>query len=93
MAHTKAGGSTRLGRDSESKRLGVKLFGGEIAKAGNIIIRQRGTKYRAGNNVLVGKDYTLFAKICGMVRFKKKNVTKFNGKGEKTTFVNIDETK
>ncbi|OIP25242.1 50S ribosomal protein L27 [bacterium CG2_30_37_16] len=93
MAHTKAGGSTRLGRDSESKRLGVKLFGGEIAKAGNIIIRQRGTKYRAGNNVLVGKDYTLFAKISGIVRFQKKNVTKFNGKGEKTTFVNIDETK
>ncbi|KKQ95228.1 MAG: 50S ribosomal protein L27, large subunit ribosomal protein L27 [candidate division CPR2 bacterium GW2011_GWC1_39_9] len=93
MAHTKAGGSTKLGRDSQSKRLGVKLFGGEVAKAGNIIVRQRGTRYRAGSNVLIGKDHTLFAQISGIVRFGKKTVTKFNGKGEKATIVNIDEVK
>ena len=61
MAHKKAGGSTRNGRDSESKRLGVKRFGGESVLAGNIIVRQRGTKFHAGNNVGIGKDHTLFA--------------------------------
>ena len=61
MAHKKAGGSTRNGRDSESKRLGVKKFGGEFVRAGNIIVRQRGTKFHPGTNVGCGKDYTLFA--------------------------------
>lgn len=72
MAHKKAAGSTRNGRDSESKRLGVKKFGGEAVLAGNIIIRQRGTKYHAGQNVGIGRDHTLFAKANGAVRFNKK---------------------
>ena len=72
MAHKKAGGSTRNGRDSESKRLGVKVFGGQKILAGNIIIRQRGTPVRAGVNVGCGKDHTLFAKIDGVVVFETK---------------------
>jgi len=72
MAHKKAGGSTRNGRDSESKRLGVKRFGGESVLAGNIIIRQRGTKFHAGNNVGIGKDHTLFALSDGKVKFEVK---------------------
>lgn len=72
MAHKKAGGSTRNGRDSESKRLGVKLFGGEDVVAGNIIIRQRGTRYHAGANVGMGRDHTLFAKASGTVAFQRK---------------------
>jgi large subunit ribosomal protein L27 len=69
MAHKKAGGSTRNGRDSTSKRLGVKCFGGELVKAGNIIVRQRGTRFHAGDNVGIGKDHTLFAKADGRVEF------------------------
>jgi len=69
MAHKKAGGSTRNGRDSESKRLGVKRFGGESVKAGNIIVRQRGTRFHAGDNVRLGKDHTLFATADGTVEF------------------------
>jgi large subunit ribosomal protein L27 len=69
MAHTKAGGSTRNGRDSESKRLGVKRFGGESVKAGNIIVRQRGTRFHAGDNVRTGRDHTLFATVDGKVEF------------------------
>lgn len=72
MAHKKAGGSTRNGRDSESKRLGVKRFGGEDVLAGNIIVRQRGTKMHAGTNVGMGTDHTLFAKAEGKVEFTKK---------------------
>ena len=72
MAHKKAGGSTRNGRDSHSKRLGVKMFGGEQAKAGNIIIRQRGTQYSPGANVGMGTDHTLFALKTGKVAFKKR---------------------
>ena len=72
MAHKKAGGSTRNGRDSESKRLGVKCFGGEGVVAGNIIIRQRGTRYHAGANVGMGRDHTLFAKATGLVQFQRK---------------------
>ena len=72
MAHKKAGGSTRNGRDSESKRLGVKCFGGEAVKAGNIIIRQRGTKVHPGVNVGIGKDHTLFAKGDGFIKFEQK---------------------
>ncbi len=72
MAHKKAAGSTRNGRDSESKRLGVKRYGGESVLAGNILIRQRGTKYHAGVNVGIGRDHTLFAKQSGAVRFEKK---------------------
>lgn len=72
MAHKKAGGSTRNGSDSESKRLGVKRFGGESVLAGNIIVRQRGTKFHAGNNVGIGKDHTLFALTEGKVKFEVK---------------------
>lgn len=72
MAHKKAGGSTKNGRDSHSKRLGVKRFGGESVLAGNIIIRQRGTPVRAGLNVGMGTDHTLFAKVSGKVLFQKK---------------------
>lgn len=72
MAHKKAGGSTRNGRDSESKRLGVKRFGGEFVLAGNIIVRQRGTKFHAGTNVGIGKDHTLFALSEGKVKFEVK---------------------
>ena len=72
MAHKKAGGSTRNGRDSQSKRLGVKVFGGQTINAGGIIVRQRGTKFRAGLNVGIGKDHTLFAKASGVVRFAQK---------------------
>lgn len=69
MAHKKAGGSTRNGRDSESKRLGVKKYGGELVAAGNILVRQRGTQFHPGPNVGCGKDHTLFAKADGQVRF------------------------
>ena len=72
MAHKKAGGSTRNGRDSESKRLGVKLYGGQLAVSGNIIIRQRGTEYRAGENVKMGRDHTLFAVADGHIKFEEK---------------------
>ncbi len=72
MAHKKAGGSTRNGRDSESKRLGVKCFGGQQVAAGNIILRQRGTKFHPGQNVGLGKDYTIFAKVPGVVKFEVK---------------------
>ena len=72
MAHKKAGGSTRNGRDSESKRLGVKMFGSQAAVAGNILVRQRGTKFHAGYGVGMGKDHTLFAKIDGVVKFETK---------------------
>ncbi len=70
MAHKKAAGSTKNGRESESKRLGVKKFGGEIVKAGNILVRQRGTKFHAGENVGLGRDHTLFAKADGQVVFE-----------------------
>jgi large subunit ribosomal protein L27 len=72
MAHKKGAGSSRNGRESESKRLGVKVYGGQLAKAGNIIVRQRGTVHHPGNNVGIGKDHTLFALIEGTVEFKKK---------------------
>ncbi|MDE0925661.1 MAG: 50S ribosomal protein L27 [Methylophilaceae bacterium] len=76
MAHKKAGGSSRNGRDSESKRLGVKAFGEQVVSAGSIIVRQRGTKMHAGNNVGMGKDHTLFAKIDGKVTFSTKGPLK-----------------
>ena len=76
MAHKKAGGSTRNGRDSISKRLGVKRFGGEVVRAGNIIVRQRGTHFHPGDNVGCGKDHTLFAKADGKVAFEVKGPRK-----------------
>jgi len=76
MAHKKAGGSSKNGRDSESKRLGVKLFGGQSVRAGNIIVRQRGTHFHAGTNVGVGRDHTLFAKADGHVVFEQRGPKK-----------------
>lgn len=76
MAHKKGAGSTKNGRDSESKRLGVKIFGGQQIIAGNIIVRQRGTKHNPGNNVGIGKDHTLFALTNGIVKFTKKRKNK-----------------
>lgn len=72
MAHKKAGGSSKNGRDSESKRLGVKRFGGEVVVPGNILVRQRGTQYHPGTNVGLGRDHTLFAKAAGRVVFESK---------------------
>jgi large subunit ribosomal protein L27 len=85
MAHKKGAGSSRNGRDSQSKRLGVKLFGGQIAKAGSIIVRQRGTKHNPGLNVGLGKDHTLFALIDGEVEFRRK--------GDNKSYVSIKEVK
>lgn len=82
MAHKKAGGSSRNGRDSEGRRLGVKKFGGEKVISGNILVRQRGTKFHAGENVGIGKDHTLFALADGSVSFKKGYKNR--------TFVNVD---
>lgn len=82
MAHKKAGGSTRNGRDSHSKRLGIKCFGGQLVKAGSIIVRQRGTKFHPGMNVGIGGDDTLFAKAAGIVKFQVRGLSKH-------TYVNI----
>lgn len=90
MAHKKAGGSTALGRDSKSKRLGVKLQDGQIAKAGAIIVRQRGTKYRAGNNVAVGNDDTLFATSEGLVKFRTKKIRRFDNQLKPTKIVEVN---
>jgi len=76
MAHKKGAGSSRNGRESESKRLGVKLYGGQVAKAGNIIVRQRGTVHHPGENVGMGKDHTLYALIDGTITFRKKRDNK-----------------
>ena len=73
MAHKKAGGSTRNGRDSESKRLGVKRFGGQVVQAGEIIVRQRGTRLHPGSNVGLGKDHTIFSLIDGVVKYERKD--------------------
>ena len=89
MAHKKAGGSTSNGRDSQAKRLGVKIFGGQVAKAGSIIIRQRGTKFFPGKNVGMGKDHTLFALKPGKVQFVETQLTKYDGRVHKDKLVNI----
>lgn len=89
MAHTKSGGSTKLGRDSEAKRLGVKIQDGQPVTAGQIIIRQRGTKYFPGTNVMTGGDDTLYAGRAGMVKFYEKTKTKFDGSRRKATFVKV----
>jgi len=76
MAHKKAGGSSNNGRDSKSKRLGIKKFAGEFVQAGNILVRQRGTRIHPGSNVGLGKDFTLFAKADGIVKFERKDKTR-----------------
>lgn len=89
MAHKKSGGSTQLGRESESKRLGVKIYGGQAAQAGQIIIRQRGTKYHPGINVRRGADDTLYAALSGIVAFSTKKVRNFAGKLRDKAFVHV----
>lgn len=89
MAHTKAKGTSRLGRDSQAQRLGVKLFGGQRAKTGMIIVRQRGTKFEPGKNVGLGKDYTIFAKADGIVTFSTRKIPKHTGKWMAKTFVHV----
>ena len=79
MAHKKAGGSTSLGRDSQAKRLGVKIFDGQFAKAGSILVRQRGTAFRPGKNVKKGGDDTLFALVPGLAKFNRRKIKKFHG--------------
>lgn len=90
MAHKKAGGSTRLGRDSNAQRLGIKLYGGQKAKTGDIIVRQRGSRYRCGKNTMKGKDDTIFAVAEGIVKFTKKKIKKFTGKLEYAQIVNVE---
>lgn len=89
MAHRKAGGSTNLGRDSVSKRLGVKIFGGQSVAISNIIVRQRGTKFHPGQNVKRGEDDTLFALASGVVAFQSRKVKDFTGKLARRMFVNV----
>lgn len=89
MAHKKAGGSTRLGRDSAGQRLGVKVNHGEKINAGQIIIRQRGTKYFPGANVRRGKDDTVYAAVAGTVKFSSKKIKKFDGRLKTTTVVGV----
>jgi len=90
MAHKKAAGSTRLGRDSQAKRLGVKVFGDQFVTAGGIIIRQRGTKFHPGANVGMGGDNTLYALTDGDVKFQEKKVVAFTGNKAKRTFVHVN---
>jgi large subunit ribosomal protein L27 len=90
MAHRKAGGSTALGRDSISKRLGVKIFGGEKINVGNIIVRQRGTKFHPGKNVKRGEDDTLFSLKEGIVKFSVKKIRNFTGKIVNRKFVSVE---
>ena len=89
MAHKKAGGSTSYGRDSQGQRLGVKKYAGEVVKSGNIIVRQRGSKIRAGLNVRMGSDDTLFAIGDGVVKFTDKRIRRFTGKFKLAKFANV----
>lgn len=90
MAHKKAGGSTALGRDSVSKRLGVKIFGNQVVKTGQVIVRQHGSKYQAGKNVRAGSDSTLYALTDGKVSFKNKMTPKFHGNLRRTKVVSVE---
>lgn len=90
MAHKKAGGSTALGRDSVSKRLGVKIFGNQKVGKGEVIVRQHGTKYHPGKNVNIGGDSTLYSLIDGVVKFQKKMMRKFHGNLRATRIVSVE---
>lgn len=90
MAHKKAAGSTRLGRDSQSKRHGVKVFGGQAVTAGGIIIRQTGTKFHPGRNTGIGDDFTIYAAKAGLVEFREKKVVAFTGNKDKRMFVHVN---
>lgn len=89
MAHTKAKGTSKLGRDSIAKRLGVKVYGGQKIRTGMIIIRQRGSKYHLGDNVALGKDDTIFSLINGVVKFSESKRLRFDNKLIRTTFVSV----
>ena len=89
MAHKKAGGSSKNGRDSKSKRRGVKLFGGQITKAGSIIIRQKGTRFFPGDNTGMGSDFTIFALTVGKVAFEEKKRRRFDGQVRRDIFVSV----
>lgn len=93
MAHKKAGGSTSLGRDSQSKRLGIKKFDGQEVKAGMVLVRQRGSKYRAGKNVKKGGDDTLFAILPGVIKFTQKKIVRFDGSNKLVKFINVNPKK
>lgn len=89
MAHKKAGGSTALGRDSQAKRLGIKVFGGQLVKNGGIIVRQRGTRFNPGTNAMIGSDDTIFATREGIVQFKKKKENGFTGKLKEKIIISV----
>ncbi|HOK34953.1 MAG TPA: 50S ribosomal protein L27 [Candidatus Paceibacterota bacterium] len=89
MAHTKSTGSTKLGRDSEAKRLGVKRFDGQKVKAGEVLIRQRGTKWQPGTNTALGSDDTIYALKEGKVKFQRKRKTSFNGKVKRVSVIEV----
>lgn len=89
MAHKKAGGSSKNGRDSQAKRRGVKLFGGQATRSGNIIIRQKGTKYFPGENVMMASDFTIFAVKDGKVNFSERKRVRFDGQVHKDVFVSV----
>lgn len=93
MAHKKAGGSTSNGRDSIAKRRGVKRFGGQTVRAGEILIRQKGYAFRPGKNTFLGKDWTIHALTDGVVAFSKKRIEKFNGRRERCTMIHVEAAK
>ena len=93
MAHKKAGGSTALGRDSTSKRLGIKIFGGQLVKDGGIIVRQKGTRFNSGKNTMIGSDNTIFATVKGIVQFKKKKGSGFTGQPKENVIVSVTHNK
>ena len=93
MAKTKSGGASKLGRDSQPKYLGIKLFGGQITKPGMIIIRQRGTKYLPGKNVKIGSDDTLYATKAGVVKFQTKKIKGFDNSQRLAKIVHVEEAK
>lgn len=93
MAHKKAGGTASNLRDSQPQYLGVKIFGNQAAKSGNIIVRQRGNKFKLGKGVMQGKDHTIFAVIDGFVKFTEKQIVRFNGNKKKFKFVSVEKDK
>jgi len=90
MAHKKAAGSTKNGRDSNSKRLGIKRYAGQLVTAGSILARQKGNKWWAGNNVSTGKDFTLFSLVTGVVKYVEKKRTRFDGRIYKDVFISVE---
>lgn len=93
MAHKKAGGTTDNGRDSRAKRRGVKRFGGQVVRAGEVLIRQKGSKFRAGDNTHMGKDWTIHASVDGTVNFSRKKVSTFTGTRQWATMIHVEPAK